>query len=160
MKIDKYKGICLSIGCGRKKENPNFVGMDKRKLPGVDIIHDLEVFPYPLPDECCITIVGTHIIEHIKPWLIIDFMDELWRIMKLKGRLALSTPYAGSSIYWQDPTHCTGFNETSFTYFDPRFPAYKDGYRPKPWKILKGFPVWQANGMLEIVMEKVKDGNS
>jgi len=38
----------LDIGCGWSKR-AGFVGMDKRNLPGVDIIHDLEIFPYPIP---------------------------------------------------------------------------------------------------------------
>ena len=63
--IAEKGGIRLDIGCGENKQE-GFVGMDARALPGVDIIHDLEVFPWPLPDDCCLTIVGSHIIEHIK----------------------------------------------------------------------------------------------
>ena len=134
---------------------PNFVRMDKRKLPGIDIVHDLEVFPYPLPDNCCLTIVGSHIIEHIKPWLTIEVFDELWRIMKIDGRLALSTPYAGSFGYFQDPTHCNPFNEATFSYFDKDAPLYAI-YKPKPWHIVEGYPSWQVNGNIECILEKVK----
>lgn len=152
--IDKHKGIQLNIGCG-EIVRPNFVRLDKRKLPGIDIVWDIECFPYPLPNDCCLTIVGSHIIEHIKPWLSIQMFDELWRIMKIGGRLALSTPYAGSTGYWQDPSHCNGFNEATFTYFDPSMPLYTI-YKPKPWTILQGYPAWQTNGNLECVMEKIK----
>lgn len=158
--IREKGGICLDIGCGDDKQK-NFIGLDKRPLPGADIVHDLEVFPYPLPDECCLTIVGSHIIEHIKPWLTIDFFNELWRILKPKGQLALATPYAGSPPYWQDPTHCNGFTEVTFQYFDPDYPMYAI-YHPRPWKIAKGYPVWQTTGILEVLLEKrpmeVKDG--
>lgn len=145
-------GIRLDIGCGGNKQK-GFVGMDKRKLSGVDIVHDLEVFPYPLDDESCLLIVGSHIVEHIKPWLMIDFMNELWRLLQVEGQLALSTPYAGSPGYWQDPTHCNGCNEATWHYFDPRFPLYEI-YKPKPWTLVKGFPVWQVTGNLEVVLEK------
>ncbi len=150
--LRKKAGIRLDIGAG---ENPQkgFVAMDKRKLPGIDIVHDLETFPYPLEDESCLTIVGSHIIEHIKPWLTIDLFNELWRILKPGGQLALATPYAGSPGFWQDPTHCNGFNEATFQYFDPDYPLWQI-YKPKPWKIEKGFPVWQATGNLEILMSK------
>jgi len=144
----------LDIGCGANKQK-NFVGLDKRKLPGVDIVHDLEQFPYPLPDECCLTIVGSHVVEHIKPWLMLEFMNELWRIMKLGGQLALSMPYAGSGGFWQDPTHCNGCNEVTWQYFDSRNSLYGI-YEPKPWRIAHGFPVWQANGNLEVLMEKIE----
>ena len=66
----------------------------------------------------------------------------------------IATPYPGSRGYWQDPTHCNGWNEATWQYFDPRYPLYGI-YQPKPWKIRKGFPVWQQQGNLEVVMEKV-----
>lgn len=153
MRLDKHKGIRLDIGCGANKQK-NFVGMDKRKLEGVDIVHDLERFPYPLPKDICLTIVGSHIVEHIKPWLMIDFMDELWRIAKVGCQLALAMPYGVSHGFVQDPTHCNPCNETTFQYFDPVYPLYQI-YKPKPWKISQGFPVWQANGNMEILMEKI-----
>ena len=159
--IDKDKGILLDIGSGEIKR-PNFVRLDKRKLPGIDIVHDLEVFPYPLPDECCLTIVGSHIIEHIKPWLSVEMFNELWRIMKPDGELALSTPYAGSYGFWQDPSHCNGFVPATFQYFDPAYPLYQI-YKPSPWAIEKNFPTWQQNGNLECVlrkMKRVKNGHS
>jgi hypothetical protein len=153
--IALHGAIRLDIGCGGNKQ-PGFVGMDKRELEGVDMVHDLEVFPYPIPDEVCCIIKGSHIIEHIKPWLTIDLMDELWRIMQVGGKLLLSTPYAGSSLYWQDPTHCNGCNQITFQYFDPEYPLYGI-YNPKPWKIEQGFPVWQEPGNLEVIMEKIPE---
>ncbi len=80
-------------------------------------------------------------------------MDELWRIMRPAGQLALSMPYAGSPGYWQDPTHCNGCNEATFQYFDPRYPLYGI-YQPKPWSIDPGFPVWQVTGNMELLMRK------
>lgn len=151
--ISKVSGIRLDVGAGNNCQD-GFVGLDKRDLPGIDIVHDLEEFPYPLPDKCCLMIVGSHICEHIKPWLTLDFFDELWRIMKMGGQLALSMPYAGSNGFWQDPTHCNGFVEATFQYFDPRFPLYQI-YKPSPWKISPGFPTWQAGGNMEILMNKM-----
>lgn len=151
-KLKKKTGILLDIGCGANKQK-GFVGMDKRKLKGVDIVHDLEVFPYPLDDEACLTIVGSHIVEHIKPWLMIEFMDELWRLLKVGGKLAFSHPYAGSPGDYQDPTHCNHCNEATWQYFDPEYPLFQI-YEPKPWKIEKGYPVYESVGNMEVVFEK------
>ena len=151
--IKENMSIKLDIGCGGNKQN-GFIGLDVRKLDGVDIVHNLEKFPYPIPENSCSTILGSHIIEHIKPWYTIPLFDELWRMMKEGGQLVLSTPYAGSPGFWQDPTHCNGFNEATFQYFDPRFPLWNI-YKPKPWHIEAGFPCWQANGNLEIMLEKI-----
>ncbi len=157
MKLDSHKGILLDIGCGENKQK-GFVGLDMRKLPGVDIVHNLEVFPYPLEDESCLTIVGHHIVEHIKPWLMIDFMNELWRLLKPEGQLALSMPYGVNQLFVQDPTHCNPCNERTWQYFDPEYPLYQI-YKPKPFRVEKGFPVYRSDGCLEVVMRKL-DGNS
>jgi len=145
----------LDLGCGTDKE-PGFLGMDRQNLPGVDIVHDLEDFPWPLEDDSCLVIKGSHLIEHIKPWLTLDFFNEVWRVLKPGCQACFSTPYAGSSLFWQDPTHCNGFTERTFWYFDPtHISKYWNFYRPKPWAIDPGFPVYQMNGILEIVMRKV-----
>jgi len=147
-------GINLDVGCGESK-HPGFVGIDRRDLPGVDIVHDVEKFPWPIPSGCALNVVASHIVEHIKPWLFIYWMDEVWRVTKVGGTLAIATPYAGSPGYWQDPTHCNGCNEATWQYFDPAFPLYEI-YRPRPWKIRPGFPVWQVTGNLEVLMDKME----
>ena len=151
-RLHKKTGIMLDIGCG-KSQRPGFVGMDKRKLPGVDIVHDFEKFPWPVKTESVITAVSSHVIEHVKPWLMIDWMNEAWRIMKDGGQLAISMPYGYSSGFLQDPTHCNACNETTWQYFDPRFPLYQI-YEPKPWKITFG-PLYQSNGNMELVLTKM-----
>lgn len=143
-------GIKLDVGCGFNKQT-GFVGLDKRDVAGVDIVHDAEVFPYPLPDESCSIILMSHLIEHIKPWLTVDLFNELWRLMKPGGQIWIGTPYAGSFGFWQDPTHCNGCNEATWTYFDPDYPLYQI-YRPKPWKIQKN--AWFETGNMEVIMEK------
>lgn len=99
-------GIRLDVGCGHRKQ-AGFVGLDIRELPTVDIIWDMEQTPYPLPDGCCLSIVASHVVEHINParFGFVNVMNEWWRIMKLGGRLMVVTPYAGSFGYYQDPTH-------------------------------------------------------
>jgi SAM-dependent methyltransferase len=152
--LNKKRGILLDLGCGRQKV-PTFVGMDKVALDNVDIVHDIEEIPWPLDDESCLTIVARHIIEHIKPWLTIPVMDEIWRVMKPHGQLAIATPYAGSMFYWSDPTHCNGCTDRTFWYFDPEHPSRMyDVYRPKPWEILQGFPLFDKNGMMEVLLRK------
>ena len=143
----------LDIACGGNKQE-GFTGIDIRKLPGVDIVHDLEKFPWPIKKGSVQIAIASHYIEHIKPWLSIDFMNEVWRILVPSGTFCASTPYPGSRGYWQDPTHCNGWSEVTFQYFDPKYPLYQI-YQPKPWKIHEGFPTWQVVGNLEVIMEKV-----
>ena len=53
MKVKYPKGLLLDVGA-RDRKQPNFVGIDSRKYPGVDIVHPLDKFPYPIKDDSCI----------------------------------------------------------------------------------------------------------
>lgn len=153
---DNNLGIKLDIGCGFNKQ-PGFVGIDIREGPGVDIVQDLEKFPWPLPDNSVSLAVASHVVEHIDPhgFTFVNFMNEVWRVLKPGGHFMISTPYAGSQGYFQDPTHCNPCNEITWCYFDPL-----DGsrlyyiYKPKPWKIVPGTLFWQSQGFMEIALEK------
>lgn len=147
--------LCIDVGCGEKIQ-PGFIGMDKRKLDDVEIVHDAEVFPWPFEDNSVSVIKMSHFVEHVKPWLTVDLINECWRILEPDGKLLISTPYAGGFRYWQDPTHCNGFNEATFSYFDPREPLYQI-YRPKPWRIDNLF--WQIHGDIEVSMTKINGEN-
>jgi SAM-dependent methyltransferase len=152
--ISENGGINLDIGCGANKQ-VNFVGMDIRPLDGVDIVHNISEIPWPLPDGCVLRAIMSHVFEHINPadGKVIEVMNEIWRVMKPGGQLAISMPYGWSYGYIQDPTHCNPANEATWQYFDPRFPLYQI-YQPKPWIIAVGFPSWQVNGNMEVLLEK------
>jgi len=153
--MEEKKGIMLDVGCGNAKQ-PNFVGLDIRALPGVDIVHDMEKIPYPIEANSCLKILASHVVEHINPakFGFVNVMNEWWRLMKADGELMIAMPYAWSFGYIQDPTHCNPCNEATFQYFDPEYPLYQI-YKPNPWKIIKGFPEWQNNGNLNVIMRKI-----
>jgi predicted SAM-dependent methyltransferase len=69
----------LDVACGQNK-TPDFFGVDIAAEPGVDLVHDLENFPWPIPDNSVDEIVCNHYIEHTKD--LIKFMNEIYRIMK------------------------------------------------------------------------------
>lgn len=151
-------GIRLHIACGDAKQGPDWVGIDIQKLPGVDIVHDIETYPWPLPDEIVLTSVAHHIVEHINPAKrgFIKWMNEVWRITKPGGQLAIATPYAGSLSYFSDPTHVNPCNEVTWCYFDPNDERTKGSlykiYKPKPWKIVHCS--YSQEGQIEVILEK------
>ena len=164
-KLSAKTGILLDLGCGGNKQGPQWVGMDKRKLPGVDIVHDIEKLPYPFEDESVLTCITSHVLEHMKPWLMLDIFNEVWRIMQVGGQWIIGVPYGVSHGFVQDPTHVKPFNESTFYYFDPypkdlgwydgatgSFNILYDIYKPKPWKILTSY--WSMNGNMDVVLEK------
>lgn len=141
----------LDIGCGDNKQ-PGWIGMDKRKCIGVDIIHDAESFPYPIKDNTYFMVLLSHLWEHIEPKNRIELINEIWRITLPGGQLLIGAPYATSFGAYQDPTHYPCPNEATFTYFDPGYGLYNI-YKPKPWKIVKND--FQLTGNMEVVLEKI-----
>jgi SAM-dependent methyltransferase len=152
----RNQGIRLDIGCGEGKM-PHWTGMDIRRLKGVDIVHDVQKFPYPLKANSCFQVLLSHLWEHIEPKYRIDVMNELWRITKPKGQVLITTPYYLSFGALQDPTHYGCPNEATFTYFDPNYPMWQI-YKPKPWKLLRNDYLMQ--GSLDVILEKVDETKS
>lgn len=108
--------------------------MDSQAREGVDIVHDIEVIPWPIEPGSFDIIIAWHVIEHIKPWLIINVMDECWRVLRQGGTIEIAMPTPNSFGFYMDPTHVHTWNEMTPTYFDPDFLHYKL-YQPKPWKV-------------------------
>lgn len=149
----------LDVGCGRHKDL-GWVGMDIQALPGVDVVHDLNVRPWPLESESVDEAKAWHIVEHIPPVCVtekgtrrpfIEFMDELWRVMRLGGRVDIETPYGSSDGFVHDPTHCNQVDEVTFEHFDPDYRRYVT-YSPRPWRIVD--LKWTRDGNVNVVLEK------
>lgn len=107
----------LNIGCG-KKIDPNYINLDMVKMPGVDVVHDLEIFPYPFADDSLEEIKAIDVLEHVNN--IIGIMDELWRILQPGGKLFIRGPHAAYPLQaWRDPTHRRLFVPGTFDNWDP-----------------------------------------
>lgn len=145
--------LCIDLGCGAKPEK-GFIGLDRLPGEGVDIVHDLEVFPWPIEDNSVTILKCAHVVEHIKPWLQLDFVNECWRVLEPGGRLLIATPYAGSHRFFQDPTHCCGWNETTPMYFIKGTELYT-AYRPKPWT--QEMSTFFIHGDIEISLLKLEE---
>lgn len=157
----REKGVIVDLG-GGGRPHPGAINVDIRDLPTVDVVQDLETFPWALPDECASLVIASHLVEHINPakGIFLKFMDEVWRILKPGGQFMIATPYGGSPGFWQDPTHCNGCNEVTWAYFDPLGSAYDPQavlysiYKPKPWKILSND--FDPIGNMEVCLEKLR----
>ena len=55
----------LNIGCG-KDIKPEFVNLDNVKLPGVNLVHDLDKFPWPFEDNSFEYIRAISVLEHLE----------------------------------------------------------------------------------------------
>jgi len=110
----------LDVGCGRNKV-VGAIGLDRFPVEGVDLVYDLEVFPYPFEASSFDEIYARHVIEHVES--VSCFLDELHRIAKPGARLYIHTPHYSYSHSWRDPTHRWHFSSYSFEYFEAGHPA-------------------------------------
>ena len=156
--LEKRKVSFVDIGCGANKQGKDWFGIDYRKLPGVDLVQDLEKFPWKVPSESFHTAVANHVIEHINPshGIFISFMNEAWRILKENGEFILGAPYATSVGMFRDPTHVNFINEETWSYFDPDDQLYHGDlyhiYAPLPWRIK--INTWHSTGNVEVCLVK------
>lgn len=156
VKVKLPKLFNLDLGCGFNKQK-NFIGMDRREIDEVDIIHDVEEFPWPIKDNSVTNILCSHLMEHLNPKYNIDFMDEIWRVLVSDGVVCIAVPYANSYGAHQDPTHVRpGFNQTTWAYFDPRQDLYRI-YRPKPFFTLECN--WNEQFNMEVKLRAIKKGS-
>ena len=65
--INKRKIAKIDIGCGANKQGNDWIGMDYRALPGVDIVQDITLFPWKIADETFDLAATSHVVEHISP---------------------------------------------------------------------------------------------
>jgi len=113
--ISDYKNkAILDVGCGEKK-TPGAVGLDFIGFEGVDIIHDLNQFPYPFSDGEFDLIIMSHVIEHVLN--IPAVINELARILKKGGLLWITTPHYTDVNSYTDCTHIFHLSSQSFNRF-------------------------------------------
>jgi SAM-dependent methyltransferase len=105
----------LDLACGERKE-PGFVGVDQMLYPGVDLVWNLDHYPYPLPDKSVDEVRCFHFIEHVEN--LVAFMEELYRIMKPGATGVLAAPFWSHVNTWRDPTHRRGIAEQTLMFFN------------------------------------------
>jgi len=98
----------LDIGCGKNKV-PGAEGLDLVKLDTVDIVHDLNKFPYPIEDSTYDEIYCNHVLEHVND--LVAVMKEIYRIGKNHATVYIRGPHCScSKTVWLDPTHKRGLS--------------------------------------------------
>jgi predicted SAM-dependent methyltransferase len=110
------QGQVLDFGCGNRKR-PGSIGVDINPRSDADVIHDLNVFPYPFADDIFREILADNVIEHLDN--LIGVMEELHRICRADGLIHINVPYFRAKWACIDPTHRHFFTVESFYYFDP-----------------------------------------
>lgn len=148
------KKIILNLGCG-KTRIPDSIGVDKMKLDDyVDVIHDLDITPYPFPDNFADEVHLYHTLEHLHDP--IKKIEEVHRILKPGGLLYVRVPHFSCFGAFADITHIRPFGYTSFDYFEEN--QMYDYYSKAKFKIMfreiKYFGLYPNTGLYEKYIHK------
>src|SRR5215469_12139740 len=119
----------LDVGCGGNKL-AGAVGIDQIALPGVDVVHDLEAYPWPFPDNTFDRIVCRHSLSHLTN--LVRAMEEIHRVTRPGGTVDILAPHYASDNFNTDPTHKIHIGYRSMNYFCDNIPFkyhYYTNYR-------------------------------
>lgn len=106
----------LYIGCG-KDIRKGYINLDCVKLPGVDVVHNLDKYPWPFKDNTFEEVYCVNVLEHLES--IVKPMEEIWRISKNSARIIIKAPIFPGIGAAADPTHKQFFSFLTFNYFRP-----------------------------------------
>lgn len=108
--------VKINIGAGNDIRE-GYINHDITKLKGIDVVHNLNIYPWPWDDNSCDELLMNDVLEHLDSFILA--MEEAHRILKHGGILVASVPYWNSANAHIDPTHKKGFHEHTFRFFDP-----------------------------------------
>jgi SAM-dependent methyltransferase len=96
------KPVMLNLGSGGY-EKKGWINHDQTKSKDVQVVHDLNRFPYPFKNESIDVIYMSHVLEHLdNP---VKVLNELHRIIKKSGLIIIRVPHYSGNSSWIDITH-------------------------------------------------------
>lgn len=104
----------LDLGCGPHK-TPGAFGVDVHQFDGVDLVHDLDLLPWPLPDNTYDRVVLSHVIEHVADPLAL--LREIHRVAAPGALVEIATPHFSNRCAYADPTHRRALSVRAFDFF-------------------------------------------
>lgn len=107
-------GLRLNLGCGRSSME-DYINVDMTAFPGIDLIFNFDIFPYPFKENTFEEIFLDNVLEHLDN--IPKVMNELHRISIPNGRIIIKVPYYNSYGAYNDITHKHYFNSHSLAAF-------------------------------------------
>jgi hypothetical protein len=109
-------GLRLNLGCGANLKD-GYINVDKFGEP--DVRHDLEVFPWPWPDDSVVEILLIHVLEHLgqDPNVFLGIMKELYRVCQDGATVGIVVPDPRHENFLSDPTHVRPITPKMLTLF-------------------------------------------
>lgn len=101
----------LNLGCG-KDIKKGYVNLDIEKTKGVDVVHDINKFPYPFKNDTFEEVYCDNILEHSDD--LICVMKELYRISKNGCTIKIIVPFVTNVAGLTVPEHKHFFSAYTF----------------------------------------------
>ena len=105
----------LNLGCGRKRRE-GAVNVDCTARTSPDVVHDLNVRPWPFSNDAFAEVYAFDVLEHLED--VVAAMEEVHRVCRNGARVEITVPHFSSANAFTDPTHRHFFSRFSFDYFD------------------------------------------
>lgn len=113
-----YKELLLGCGNNRvkkldlngKNKWKNLTTLDIDPGTGCDVVHDLDILPYPFEDSSFNEIHAYDVLEHQGRQgdykFFFNQFNEFYRILRPEGLIYIISPNFDSRWAWGDPGHC------------------------------------------------------
>jgi len=147
--------VKLNLGAGSVIRD-GWVNVDIAPLPGVDVVWDLDVAPWPWPDGAAERIEAKDVFEHVDDPIL--FMTECWRVLAPAGTLRIRTPYWRSRDAFTDPTHKRFPTEHTFDYWIPGTELYRANNRAYGAVCFQRVSSRLDGGSMELIFAKLQKG--
>jgi SAM-dependent methyltransferase len=104
----------LNIGCGRVPVE-NAINVDLVPSVNADVVHDLNVRPWPFEDDRFAKVHARDVIEHLHDT--VATMAEIHRVCRHGALVDITVPHFSAVGAFMDPTHRRFFAAGTFDYF-------------------------------------------
>ncbi len=112
-------GLRLNLGCGVNHLD-GYVNVDIYGTP--DLRHDLELVPWPWPDDSVCEVILKHVLEHLgrDPIVYLAIMRELYRVCQDGATIKIIVPHHRHEYFFNDPTHVRAVTAEGMGLFSQR----------------------------------------
>lgn len=146
----------LNLGCGNDYRK-DCINLDVSVNSIADIVHDVEVIPWPFSQDRFQEIIAIQVLEHVSKEQFFKVMREIHRVTRKGGYIEIAVPYYASRNAFTDPKHVMYFTEETFDFFDPRKVLRENGkLYGIDFEFLVSQPYIDGNGSIHFLLEVVK----
>jgi len=112
--IENGRKLYLELGGGLHKRE-GYYNIDACRVPGVDVVADLNQPLLLIPDNSVVSVISNHVLEHIPA--LEPLLRELHRITCPSGVIETVVPHFANPYFYSDPTHVRAFGLYTMCYF-------------------------------------------